>query len=68
MTKQEQLQQLVDHYIENDDTLYQFSVEFRGRSGWWAVPDEYRYFGDKGEYLGQNFDQAKKTLMLLFAR
>lgn len=65
MTKQEQLQKLVDDACEKKPEYYTFHVEFRGRAGWWAIPEERRWFGDAGEYLGANFSAAKKTLFEL---
>jgi hypothetical protein len=65
MTKQEELQKLVDEACERNSGYYHFHVEFRGGAGWWAVPEESRWFGDAGEYLGANFSAAKKTLSII---
>lgn len=65
MTKQEQLQKMVDDACQRNSEYYTFTVEFRGAGGWWAFPDERRWVGDDGEYLGTDFSEAKKTLSII---
>jgi hypothetical protein len=67
MTKRDRLQKMVDDAVENNPDYHSFSVEFRGRAGWWAIPEDCRYFGDQGEYLGQDFKSAERTLGALLA-
>jgi hypothetical protein len=65
VTKREQLQKIIDDAVEEKPILYRYYAEFRGRGGWWAVPEQQRFFGDNGEYLGPDFRTAKQTLMSL---
>jgi hypothetical protein len=62
-SRAEYLQQLADSLRTPEQ--YQFSIEFRGRGGWFAVADERRHFCDNGEFLGYNWQQAEKTLRTL---
>lgn len=59
ISKKQKLQALADCLRTEDQ--YQFEVVWRGFSGWWAV----RYYGDRGEYLGQTFAEARLTLARL---
>ena len=52
--------------IETQQRILRF-VEFRGAGGWWAVASDCRWFGDAGEYLGRNWQQAEKTIKYLFS-
>ena len=67
MTKQEQLQEMVNKIWEKNSGHCTFTVEFRGAKGWWAVPYERRWFGDEGEYLGSDFSKAKKILSIILS-
>ena len=60
MTRLSYLQSLADSLRTPDQ--YEFTIEFRGRGGWWAIPLEARWFHDTGEYLGQNWREAAATL------
>ncbi|MGA1476548.1 MAG: hypothetical protein ACO4AI_15580 [Prochlorothrix sp.] len=56
---------LQDWIDQNTDPSYhyRFQIEYRGpNGGYWAVPDESRYFGDRGEYLGGCYDVCIATL------
>ena len=64
-TKAEQLNALAAE-IRSDDQ-YEFFVEFRPGLGWYAMPDESRWIADEGEYLGANYEDAKKKLIVLLA-
>jgi len=70
MNRQQYLQSLVDQPLvdheSSDDPDFWF-VEFRGGGGWWAVASDCRWFGDAGEYLGRNWQQAEKTIKYLFS-
>jgi len=64
MTRTEYLQQLADDRRTEDQ--YQFAIEYRGGSGWWAVAkDDARYWGDDGEPLGRNWREAEDTIEML---
>ena len=60
MTRTEYLQQIADEL--RTDYQYQFTIEYRRGSGWWAVADEMRYWYDEGEYLGRDWKEAEDTL------
>jgi hypothetical protein len=64
MTKTEYLQNLADSLKSDRD--YEFVIEFRPFMGWFAVPDEQRWIGDRGEYLGLDWKQAEYTIRSLF--
>lgn len=38
--------------------LYEFEAEFVPLKGWFAIPDEARFVGDEGDFLGKNFEEA----------
>lgn len=63
MTKTEYLQNICDSL--RSDYQYEFVIEFRQGRGWFAVTSEWRYFEDNGEFLGENWEQAEKTLRWL---
>lgn len=63
MTRTEYLQQLAND--RRTDYQCEFEIEYRGGAGWWAVPDEQRHIGDTGEYLGQDWHVAERTLCIL---
>lgn len=63
MTKREQLQAIVDDAVKENPDYYSFFIEWRG--GWWARPEQPRHFCDTGEFLGYNFEQAKKQLLTM---
>lgn len=62
MTKREQLQKIVDDAVIENSDLFEFTVEFRGRGGWWAIPDQLRWFNDCGEFLGHKYEEAESML------
>ena len=43
---------------DDREELYIFEAEFIPRKGWFAIPDELRYYDDEGEFLGKNFEDA----------
>lgn len=56
-----QLQVLADSLQTEDH--YEFEIVYRGlRSGYWAIPDEPRWYGDEGSYLGDDLKSASRTL------
>jgi hypothetical protein len=57
------LQNLVDSLRE--PVNYKFTIEFRPFQGWFAVPDEPRWFGDDGEYLGARWQDAVRAIKSL---
>ena len=65
-TKTEQLNNLISQTTgENTDYGYWY-VEFRSRSGWWAVADTRASFTDNGTYLGQCYADAVGSIKDLF--
>jgi hypothetical protein len=65
-TKTEQLNNLISQTTgENTDYGYWY-VEFRSRSGWWAVADIPASFTDNGTYLGQCYTDAVGSIKDLF--
>jgi hypothetical protein len=65
MNKREKLQAIADEGVKMNPDNHPFSIEWRG--GWWAIPEEPRHFGDRGEFLGYNFKQAQNQLSFLLA-
>ena len=63
MTKTEKLQKIWDDNKES--CHYNFQIIWRGFGGWWAIPDEIRWWGDEGEFLGRSFVEAEVTLRSL---
>lgn len=63
MNRHEYLQNLCDEI--RLDYQHEFLIKFRGRGGWRAISREVRWFGDNGEYLGQNWKQAERQIRLL---
>ena len=57
-TKKEQLDTIMSEARNGRENLYVFESEFIPRKGWFAIPDEARYYGDKGEFLGKTFEGA----------
>jgi len=65
-TKTEQLNNLISQTTgENTDYGYWY-VEFRSRSGWWAVANVRDSFTDNGTYLGQSYIDAVGSIKDLF--
>lgn len=65
MNKSEKLQQLCDRATRENQ--WDYLIEYRPFVGWYAVSLESRYFYDDGEWLGRNFEEAKKGLLSLLA-
>lgn len=65
-TKREILQKLLDSLTGEDAIYGEWYLEFRGRGGWWVNADDSRYIGDNGEYLGQDWRDAKQGIKQLF--
>jgi hypothetical protein len=65
-TKTEQLNNLISQTTgENTDYGYWY-IEFRSRSGWWAVAETRDSFTDNGTYLGQCYVDAVESIKDLF--
>ena len=65
-TKTEQLNNLIAKTTgENTDYGYWY-IEFRGRSGWWAVSGIPVSFGENGTYLGKSYIDAVRSIKELF--
>ena len=60
--KTTQLQNLADEL--RTDEQYNFQIQWRG-NGFWAIPDESRWIGDDGEYLGPKKFEAEISLRAL---
>lgn len=61
MTLTEQLQAAWDSVPD----LMEAEIVFRPFRGWYADPDEQRYFLDEGEPLGANWREAVETIKWL---
>lgn len=59
MGKTQQLQQLVDSL--KTDYHFDWQVKKKGKL-WYLVCDEARYFGDKGESMGETFEEAVELI------
>ncbi len=57
-TKKEQLDLILEEARDDRDELYIFEAEFIPTKGWYAIPDEHRWYGDNGDFLGKNFEEA----------
>lgn len=62
-TRKEYLQSLADKL--RTDKQYEFEIQFRGRGGWWGEPNEVRWIGDAGEFLGMDWREAEKAIKSL---
>jgi hypothetical protein len=62
-TRAEQLQAQWDSWPD----LMDARIVYRPFKGWYAEPDEGRYFGDEGEWLGDNWREALETIYWLGA-
>lgn len=60
MTKADYLQRVANELRENDQ--WDFEIVFRPGKGWYGITEEPRYWGDDGEYLGENWGEAEKAL------
>lgn len=63
MSRTDFLQNLADE-LRADDQV-EFAIAYLPGIGWWGTPTESRHFGDEGEFLGENWQQAEKTLRFL---
>ena len=61
-SKKDHLQEIADKAYARKDFTYYFMIEFRGAGGWWAIPENPRWFQDEGEFLGMNYVAALKQL------
>ena len=57
-TKKEQLDKIMAEARNGRKHLYVFEAKFIPRKGWFAIPDEDRWYGDEGEFLGATFKSA----------
>jgi hypothetical protein len=65
-TKTEQLNNLISQTTGENTQYGYWYVEFRGRSGWWAVSDIPVSFGENGTYLGKSYIDAVRSIKDLF--
>ena len=63
MTKQQRL----EAQIEAKGLEGELFISFRGRSGWFLESSEPRWFGDDGEFLGNDFEDALVSLSAILA-
>jgi hypothetical protein len=57
-TKKQQLDAIMADARNGREHLYIFEAEFIPRKGWYAIPDESRWYGDGGDFLGKDFKSA----------
>jgi hypothetical protein len=65
-TKTEQLNNLISQTTGENTQYGYWYIEFRGRSGWWAVSDIPVSFGENGTYLGKSYIDAVRSIKDLF--
>jgi hypothetical protein len=65
-TKTEQLNNLISQTTGENTQYGYWYIEFRGRSGWWAVASVRDSFTDNGTYLGQCYVDAVRSIKDLF--
>lgn len=65
-TKTEQLNNLIAKTTGENTQYGYWYIEFRGRSGWWAVASVRDSFTDNGTYLGQSYIDAVRSIKDLF--
>jgi len=65
-TKTEQLNDLISQTTGENTQYGYWYIEFRGRSGWWAVASVRDSFTDNGTYLGKSYIDAVKSIKELF--
>jgi hypothetical protein len=55
--------EILQNILKGIDTekYYSYDVVQR-KDGIWLVPDETRWFGDKGEFMGETFEEAKANI------
>jgi hypothetical protein len=57
--KMDILQSIADKI--DTEKYYSYQVQKR-KDGFYLMPDEARWFGDKGEFMGETFEQAKVNI------
>lgn len=57
--KMEILQKIADKI--DAEKYYQYTVEQK-EDGFYLIPDETRWIGDPGEFMGETFEQAKVAI------
>ena len=65
VTKRERLQALIDELQRPDQ--YKLWAEFVHGVGWFAQPEEPRWIGDQGEWLGRNYTDAAQAVRRMLA-
>jgi hypothetical protein len=65
-TKTEQLNNLISQTTGENTQYGYWYIEFRGRSGWWAVSGIPVSFGENGTYLGKSYIDAVRSIKDLF--
>lgn len=65
-TKTEQLNNLISQTTGENTQYGYWYIEFRGRSGWWAVASVRDSFTDNGTYLGKSYIDAVRSIKDLF--
>jgi hypothetical protein len=65
-TKTEQLNNLIAKTTGENTQYGYWYIEFRSRSGWWAVSDIPVSFGENGTYLGKSYIDAVRSIKELF--
>lgn len=62
MTRQQYLQDLMDLKTKDHPEIGDWLIEYRPFDGWYSVPDEPRYIGDPGEFLGSDWKQSAESI------
>lgn len=62
MTRQQYLQDLMDLKSKDHPEIGDWYIEYRPFDGWYSVPDDPRYIGDPGEFLGVNWKQSAESI------
>lgn len=63
MTKGDRLQELIDRYKAKVDP--ELCADYRPFKGWYLIGQP-RHFGDEGDYMGRNYQEARAFLEWLF--
>jgi hypothetical protein len=61
----EQLQAIADQLAADNPDRMPFTIEKRGKA-FWAIPEEIRYLGDKGDCLGNDPEVAERVLQAMY--
>lgn len=57
MTKIQRLQERINSLVR-DEIKDEYGLEYLPGQGWYLIPYEKRFFTDKGDFLGRNYNDA----------